>query len=192
MNRVAKASVVPALAATIALTGCGNSTKAGSAASSAMSTTTATSTTGATGTASSATSAASQCPTSNTRSFAKTRFVGDVGLVAGSFHRYIYKPYQAGSFQKGADGRTKAIAKAGITAAADAKLVNNAYDNVQANPTLCKVLITPLGQLKDAMGGLKGQITSGNLGAIANVNGLVNQVTSKSNANGAQITEKSN
>lgn len=192
MNRVAKASVVPALAATIALTGCGSSDKSGSAASTTTSTSTAVSTTSATGTAVSSASSSTQCPTSNTRSFAKTRFVGDVGLVAGSFHRYIYKPYQAGTFQKGADGRTKALVKAGITAAADAKLINNAYENVQASPALCKVLIGPLGQLKDAMGGLKGQITSGNLGAIANVEGLVNQVTSKSSANGAPITEKSN
>lgn len=34
----------------------------------------------------------STCPTDgNTRAFAKTRFVMDLGVAAGTFHRYIYK-----------------------------------------------------------------------------------------------------
>jgi hypothetical protein len=42
------------------------------------------------------------CPTSNTKSFAKTKFVLHAGLAFGAFHRYLYKPYQAGTFNKGA------------------------------------------------------------------------------------------
>lgn len=45
--------------------------------------------------------------------FAKTKFVLHGGLAYGAFHRYIYKPLQAGAFRSGAPGRTKALLKAG-------------------------------------------------------------------------------
>lgn len=80
--------------------------------------------------------AASSCPTANTRSFAKTRFVADVGGSLFLMRRYVLQPYQAGSFRKGAKGRTKAIIKAGVAAATTAKLVKNASENAKANPTL--------------------------------------------------------
>ena len=41
--------------------------------------------------------------------FAKTKFVLHTGLAIGAFRRYIYKPWKAGKFQKGADGRTTAL-----------------------------------------------------------------------------------
>ncbi len=44
--------------------------------------------------------------------FAKTKFVLHGGLAYGAFHRYIYKPYEAGSFKKGAPKRKRSIAKA--------------------------------------------------------------------------------
>src|SRR6185437_12863956 len=40
------------------------------------------------------------CPTSNTKSFAKTRFVADIALAGGAFKRYIYSPAKAGKFKK--------------------------------------------------------------------------------------------
>ena len=63
------------------------------------------------------------CPTENTRSFAKTRFVAAVGGAAFLTKRYLYDPYRAGSFQQGADGRTTAVVKAGLAAAASVKLL---------------------------------------------------------------------
>ena len=51
--------------------------------------------------------------------FAKTKFVLHTGLAIGAFRRWIYKPWKAGTFKKGADGRTKALVKA---AAAGAQL----------------------------------------------------------------------
>jgi hypothetical protein len=51
--------------------------------------------------------------------FAKTKFVLHTGLAVGAFHRYIYKPYQAGTFS-GATPRTEryaAYAKAALATA---------------------------------------------------------------------------
>lgn len=174
VNKATAALLVPVAAATM-LTGCGKKDSSSSTAVASAST--------------SAVDTVAECPTSNTRAFAKTRFVTDVGLAAGTFHRYIYKPYRAGSFAKGADGRTGALVKAGAVALVDYKLVNNAYENVQASPALCKALIVPLGQLKNTMGSMKGQILAGNLGAIATVDSLVKQVESAAASNGAPVSE---
>ena len=49
--------------------------------------------------------------------FAKTKFVLHTGLAIGAFRRYIYKPWKAGTFEQGADGRTAALVKAAAAGA---------------------------------------------------------------------------
>ena len=110
----------------LVLTGCGGGGSAESGASSPASTA-----------ATSGGSSTTDCPTENTRSFAKTRVVADVGGALFLLNRYIVNPYQKGSFTKGADGRTAAQIKAGRGAAATAKLGSHARQNAQAHPTLC-------------------------------------------------------
>ncbi len=61
--------------------------------------------------------------------FAKTKFVLHTGLAIGAFRRYIYKPWKAGTFKKGADGRTAALVKAaaaGAFTANELRLARNA------------------------------------------------------------------
>jgi predicted small secreted protein len=108
------------------------------------------------------------CPSSNTTSFAKTRFVLHAGLAFGAFHRYLYKPLKAGSFQAGATGRIKTFIKAGLAALFIKREVRLAYDDTTANPTLCKAIASPLqdigNKISDAVSALKGgdssQLTS--------------------------------
>ncbi len=101
-----------------------------------------------------ATAAPADCPTQNTKAFAKSRFVADLGGSLFLLHRYIVKPYQAGTFTKGANGRTVALIKAAAAAAATAKLLSNAKDNAKANPTLCRNVAGPLGQISGQLGNL--------------------------------------
>lgn len=136
-----------------------------------------------------ATNAAAKCPTSNTRAFAKTRFVTDIGLTVGTFHRWIWKPYKAGTFQKGAHGRIKAIVKGVAVSALDLKLMNNAKKNVEANPTLCKVLGGPIEKAVGALGGLKGNITSGNLASLAGLESTLTGIMNTGNKHGLGISE---
>lgn len=61
--------------------------------------------------------------------FAKTKFVLHTGLAIGAFRRYIYKPWKAGTFKQGADGRTAALVKAaaaGAFTANELRLARNA------------------------------------------------------------------
>ncbi len=129
------------------------------------------------------------CPTSNTTPFAKTKFVLHVGLAAGTFHRYIYKPFQAGSFRSGAHGRITALLKAGATALFDEHEVRKAIQDVKASPALCKVLIAPLTALDSKFLAIKSQIAGGDTSGLADANSSVASVSSLSAQGGAPITE---
>src|SRR5262249_21099916 len=90
-----------------------------------------------------ASAAPASCPTANTKSFAKTRFVADAALAGGAFKRYIYSPAKAGQFQKGAHGKVLALVKAAAAGAFTINRLDAAKNAAQANPTLCKVLVAP-------------------------------------------------
>ncbi len=135
---------------------------------------------------------AGACPTENTRAFAKTRFAADVGGSVFLFNRYIYQPYQAGTFAKGAEGRRRALLKAGLAAAATVKLLDNASENAKANPTLCRTVAQPLSQLTSRLGGLAtglatGAVTGANLESLG---GLLGAVTSGSARAGVPVQEQ--
>lgn len=133
--------------------------------------------------------AAGDCPTSNTVSFAKTKFVAHLGLAAGTFHRYIYKPYKAGSFASGTSGRTLSLVKAGASALFAEHEARLAIEDVKASPALCNALVAPLSDLADKLHGLKTQLTGGNLSALEGANTALAGITSTSSAHGAPITE---
>ncbi len=176
----------------LVLVGCGKST-ATSAGSSAgvTSSVPAAGAAGAAGTsASAATTSAGGCPTSNTKSFAKSKFVLHVGLAAGTFHRYLYKPFKAGTFHKGASGRISGLVKGGATALFDEHEIRQAITDVKANPTLCKVLIAPLSEVADKFTAMKSKLTSGDTTSLDTVNSSLSSISSTSAKDGAPITER--
>lgn len=130
------------------------------------------------------------CPTEGTQSFSKARFVLNVGLAAGAFHQFVWKPYQAGGFQEGADGRTANLVKAGLAAAFAAKQVKDATDNVRNDPELCSALGQPLAQLTGVLDDLQGRITRGDLASLASIEALLASVLGKSEAEGLKIVEQ--
>jgi hypothetical protein len=109
---------------------------------------------------STASPAAASCTSAGTRKIPKTRLLADLALTYGAFHRYLYKPYQAGAFHKGAHGRTVAIIKAGLAAAAIIKLLSNAQENAAADPTLCKY-VPSMDGIKASLSSLTGKIKGG-------------------------------
>ena len=132
------------------------------------------------------------CPTSNTISFAKTKFVLHAGLAFGAFHRYLYKPYQAGTFQKGASGRITAFIKGGLAALFIKREVRLASEDVKANPTLCKAIAAPLGKVGDGVQSAFDKLKSGDASGVTSVNALVSSVEGSSGKDGVAITENDN
>ena len=160
-------------------TACGSSSKSTHAATSASQ--------AAPGAGTQSASAAS-CAKAGTRKIPKTRLLADLGLTYGAFHRYLYNPYKAGSFHQGANGRTKAIIKAGLASAAIVKLLSNASKNAAADPTLCKY-VPNIDNIKGSLGNLTSKVKGGTATStdVDNTNGLFDQLK-----NGTGFTPPSN
>lgn len=176
LARLTRLVLLPLLVAGLLLSGCGPTSEAAASRAS--------------GGAASVVATDANCPTSTTEAFPKARFVLNVGLAAGVFHRWLWKPYQAGTFASGSAGRTTALVKAGVASAFVAKQVSDAVDNVKHDPTLCGILLAPLTELSDALGGLKGKVSAGNFSSLTTIEGLLTTVMGKSQEHGLPITEQ--
>ncbi len=190
--RGSKLVVLTVVLGALVLVGCGKSTatSAGSSAGVTSSIPAAGAAGGAGTSGSGPTTSAGECPTSNTKSFAKSKFVLHVGLAAGTFHRYLYKPFKAGTFHKGASGRISGLVKGGATALFDEHEIRQAITDVKANPTLCKVLIAPLSEVADKFTAMKSKLTSGDTTSLDTVNSSLSSISSTSAKDGAPITER--
>lgn len=189
MSRVVRLLVV-LLVPLLVITGCGG----GAAAPATSSSTDAPGAIPAdpTGTATDAQPIDESCPSSNTITFAKTKFVLHTGLAFGAFHRYLYKPYQAGTFKSGASGRIAAIVKGGLAALFIKREIRLASEDVKANPTLCKAIAAPLGKIGDSVKAAFDKLKGGDASGITDTNALVSTVEGASNKAGVAITENDN
>lgn len=103
--------------------------------------------------------------------FAKVKFVLHSALAYGAFHRYIYKPYRAGSFKSGATGRKKALVKAaaaGVFVANELRLARRAAlsdDKLRAIGDRLGGLLKKAGAL--AAGLKAGQLAGGGISSMS-------------------------
>lgn len=132
------------------------------------------------------------CPTSNTTSFAKTKFVLHSGLGFGAFHRYLYKPYRNGNFKSGADGRFTAFVKGGLAALFVKREVRLAVEDVKANPTLCKALAAPMAKIGNTVKSALDKLKNGDSSGIDDVNSTITSVENTAKSNGVEIQEDEN
>jgi hypothetical protein len=132
------------------------------------------------------------CPATNTVAFAKTKFIAHTGLAFGAFHRYLYKPFQAGTFKKGASGRIAAFLKGGLAALFVKREIRLASEDVKANPTLCKAIAAPLGKIGDTVQAAFDKLKGGDASGITDANSAVASVEGTSAKDGVPITENDN
>jgi hypothetical protein len=138
------------------------------------------------------TAAPGTCPTSNTTSFAKTKFVAHAGLAFGAFHRYLYKPFKAGTFSSGHHGRIFALIKAAAAALFIKHEVELAAGDVRANPTLCKAIAAPLRGFYSAISGLGSSIRGGGTTGIDQAQSSLSSVISTAGGHGVSIVPNNN
>ncbi|MEE1792392.1 hypothetical protein PUR28_16730 [Streptomyces sp. BE308] len=122
---------------------------------------------------------------------AKTRFVANAGLAAGATYQWIVKPYRAGTFKKGADGRTFAVVKAGLAGAFAYNRLKAAADNAKGDPLLAKA-VAPLTAGIESLRGMatrlrKGEAGDGDIGAFENV---INGIKDAGRSAGAEVKDK--
>jgi hypothetical protein len=138
-----------------------------------------------------ATAVATSCPT-EASGFAKTKFVTHAALGFGAFHRYIYKPYKAGTFRSGAHGRLGAFIKAGLAALFIKREIRLAGLAAQKSPALCKVVLSPLRTVSETIQAAVSKLKGGDTSGINDVQGAITQVKSGATSQGATITEDPN
>ena len=153
--------------------------------------------TGTAATSASSTAAASpeavatSCP-AQASDFAKTKFLAHAALGFGAFHRYIYKPYRAGTFRSGAHGRLTAFIKAGLAALFIKREIRLAGVAAQNSPALCKAILTPLRTVSETIQNAVTKLKGGDVSGIDNVQNAVTQAESGASGQGATITEDQN
>ncbi|MFF7436582.1 hypothetical protein [Streptomyces sp. NPDC008122] len=122
---------------------------------------------------------------------AKTRFVANAGLAAGATYQWIVKPYRAGAFKKGADGRTFALVKAGLAGAFTYNRLKAALNNAKGDPLLSKA-VAPLAAGIESLKALgtklrKGEVGDADVGAFENV---INSVKNAGKSAGAEVVDQ--
>jgi len=119
-------------------------------------------------TASGSTSAS--CTTVGSKSVPKTRVLADLGISAGAFHRYIYKPIKSGSFTGATkSGKVITLAKGAVAAAAIVHFLGNAIDNARSDATLCKY-VPNMTQIKTKLTAMGSQLRGGNTSQVDSTN----------------------
>ncbi|MGW5775321.1 hypothetical protein [Streptomyces sp. NPDC003863] len=122
---------------------------------------------------------------------AKTRFVANAGLAAGATYQWIVKPYRAGKFKKGADGRTFALVKAGLAGAFTYNRLKAAVNNAKGDPLLSKA-VAPLSAGIESLKELgtklrKGEVGDADVGAFESV---INSIKEAGKSAGAEVKDQ--
>ncbi|MFI8531870.1 hypothetical protein ACIGMX_16710 [Streptomyces aquilus] len=121
--------------------------------------------------------------------FAKTRFVANAGLAAGATYQWIVKPWRAGKFKSGADGRRVALVKAGLAGTFAYNRLKAASRNAEGDPTLAKA-VAPLTAGIDALKDLPSKLRKGDTSVAGTFDDVINQVKDAGRSAGAEVTEK--
>ena len=110
------------------------------------------------------------CASVGSKKIPKTRVLADLGISAGAFHRYIYKPIKSGSFT-GATKTKKVVTlvKGAVAAGAIAHFLGNAIDNARSDATLCKY-VPNMTQIKTKLTAMGSQLRGGNTSQVDSTN----------------------
>ncbi|HEY1968788.1 MAG TPA: hypothetical protein VGH89_12640 [Pseudonocardia sp.] len=188
LSRILVALLLPL----VLVAGCGPSSQSSSAGSAGASASSQALPSDPSGSSADAAPIDSSCPTSNTIAFAKTKFVLHTGLAFGAFHRYLWKPYKAGTFQKGASGRITAFIKGGLAALFVKREIRLASEDVKASPALCKAIAAPLAKIGDGVKSAFDKLKGGDASGITDINSAISSVEGTSKKDGVTITENDN
>ncbi|MFD7609609.1 hypothetical protein [Streptomyces sp. NPDC059828] len=139
---------------------------------------------GASGTATPSTSVQAQ-------KYAKARFVANAGLAAGATYQWIIKPYRAGTFKQGAEGRKLALVKAGLAGTFAYNRLRAAVNNAKADPLLSKA-VAPLTAGIDSLKELGSKLRKGQASDadIASAQNVIQDVKDAGQSVGATVKEQ--
>ncbi|MFT9665687.1 hypothetical protein ACMZ5F_00165 [Streptomyces rhizosphaericola] len=129
--------------------------------------------------------------TAERQRLAKTRFVANAGLAAGATYQWIVKPYRAGTFKKGAEGRTFALVKAGLAGGFAYNRLKAAAENAKGDPLLSKA-VAPLTAGIESLRGMAAKLRDGEAGEgdIGAFESVIDSIKNAGKSAGAEVTDK--
>ncbi|WP_406168376.1 hypothetical protein [Streptomyces sp. NBC_00996] len=138
-----------------------------------------------------ATAPSSPSTSAEKQKFAKTRFVANAGLAAGATYQWIVKPWKAGKFKKGANGRKLALVKAGLAGTFAYNRLKAAAKNAEGDPALSKA-IAPLTAGIETLKGLPSKLRKGDGtdGAVSSFDDVINNVKDAGKSAGAEVKDQ--
>jgi hypothetical protein len=139
--------------------------------------------------AGSATPSVAATSSQNPVKLAKTKFVANASLAAGATYQWIYKPFKAGTFEKGSKGRTAAFIKGGLAGTFAYNRLKAALADAKGDPLLSKA-VAPLTGGVDGLKALADKIRSGKASDadFDQFNNTMNSVKSAGGSQGATVT----
>ncbi|MER6772463.1 hypothetical protein ACFVG1_01100 [Streptomyces bacillaris] len=140
---------------------------------------------------SSVSASVSASATAERQRLAKTRFVANAGLAAGATYQWIVKPYRAGTFKKGAEGRTFALVKAGLAGGFAYNRLKAAAENAKGDPLLSKA-VAPLTAGIESLKGMAAKLRNGEAGEgdIGAFESVIDSIKNAGKSAGAEVTDK--
>ncbi|MFF7184313.1 hypothetical protein ACFZAR_03585 [Streptomyces sp. NPDC008222] len=117
---------------------------------------------------------------------AKSRFALSAGLAAGAIQQWIVKPWKAGAFADGAQGRTATLLKAGLAGTFAYDRLKGARYNAQGDPALARAL-APVSASVDALKHLPGKLRRGDTSAVAAFDAVIRKVKAAGKSAGAPV-----
>ena len=148
---------------------------------------------GSSGSGSSSSSAAgSGSTTASVGHLPTAKFVLHAGLAFGAFHRYIYKPFKAGSFTRGSFFKHKLeLVKAGLAGLFAYHELKLEVADAKASPILSK-LLTPVTALAAKLSALGSDLKSGHLApsSVQSANSDITSLANQARQSGASIPDK--
>jgi hypothetical protein len=171
MSRFNRSGLVPVLVVVaFAAAGCGSSSSGSSSSSAAAS--------------GSSTASVGHLPTA--------KFVLHAGLAFGAFHRYIYKPFKAGSLTPGSFLKHKlTLVKAGLAGLFAYHELKLATADAKASPILSK-LLTPVTALAAKLSTLGSSLKSGHLdpSSVESANTDISSLVGQAKQSGVSVPDQ--
>ncbi|MGW1157009.1 hypothetical protein ACWD5Q_00625 [Streptomyces sp. NPDC002513] len=120
---------------------------------------------------------------------AKARYALNAGLAAGAVRQWIVKPWKAGAFADGAEGRTSTLLKAGVAGTFAYSRLKSAQHQARSDPALSRAL-APLGASIDSLKHLPGKLRKGDATAVAAFDAVIRKVKAAGKSAGARVHDQ--
>lgn len=117
------------------------------------------------------------------------RLAVDIGLTAGTFHRYVLGPSKKHRFDLTTRSRSAAVSQASRVLGVESTLLAQGVARVRTDPGLCNAFYDPMTKLQSLVAGLGREIPSGVTSSVPKAEAIISHLLTKAPSTGLQVKE---